>query len=219
MDFPSVYAATHSVEVISAEDHFGFVKRVEHVRVLDTDEPQVIECYYSKNGLYVGQHVDILLHYGITEQFESVVPESTIASIGFNPTEQKWYGWSHRMIHGFGIGSEVNIGDCAFVPSTKEEFEASLRRFWEDGVQRECGRGGEDSCVTEFTAFEHDEINLATNELGVSYTMETTFSSGRFPIVNSDFAPYPNPWGRGAHTATTLEEAKGMAIAFALSVA
>lgn len=26
------------------------------------------------------------------------------ASIGFSEKEQKWYGWSHRAIQGFGIG-------------------------------------------------------------------------------------------------------------------
>lgn len=26
--------------------------------------------------------------------------------------EQKWYGWSHRAIYGFGIGDIVEEGDC-----------------------------------------------------------------------------------------------------------
>lgn len=28
-------------------------------------------------------------------------------SLGFSEKEQKWYGWSHRAIHGFGIGDEM----------------------------------------------------------------------------------------------------------------
>lgn len=35
-----------------------------------------------------------------------------VCSIGFCEKEQKWYGWSHRAIYGFGIGSEVEEGDC-----------------------------------------------------------------------------------------------------------
>lgn len=35
-------------------------------------------------------------------------------SIGFSEKEQKWYGWSHRAIYGFGIGSKVKKGDCGY---------------------------------------------------------------------------------------------------------
>ena len=34
-------------------------------------------------------------------------------SIGFCEQEQKWYGWSHRAIYGFGVGDVVKEGDCA----------------------------------------------------------------------------------------------------------
>ncbi len=30
-----------------------------------------------------------------------------VCSIGFNENEQKWYGWSHRAICGFGIGDRI----------------------------------------------------------------------------------------------------------------
>jgi hypothetical protein len=29
------------------------------------------------------------------------------ASIAFSEKEQKWYGWSHRTIYGFGVGHHV----------------------------------------------------------------------------------------------------------------
>ena len=35
-------------------------------------------------------------------------------SIGFSEKEQKWYGWSHRAIYGFGIGSKIKKGDCGY---------------------------------------------------------------------------------------------------------
>ena len=34
--------------------------------------------------------------------------------VGFSEDEQKYYGWSHRAIYGFGIGSKVKRGDCAY---------------------------------------------------------------------------------------------------------
>ena len=39
-------------------------------------------------------------------------------SIGFSEKEQKWYGWSHRAIYGFGIGSKVKKGDCGYKGKT-----------------------------------------------------------------------------------------------------
>ena len=35
-------------------------------------------------------------------------------SIGFSEKEQKWYGWSHRAIYGFGVGSKIKKGDCGY---------------------------------------------------------------------------------------------------------
>jgi len=222
MDFPSVFTNADSVEILKAEPYFGFIQRVELVRMNGDEEPTEVTCYYTEQGLYVGSLCAMLIHYGVTEQFSPVVPNSNVASIGFNPIEQKWYGWSHRMIQGFGIGSEVGPRSCAFVPSSKEEFEAQLRGFWDDGVTRPCGNKEtatlHDLSVTRFTKFEHDVVNPITDELGAQFAYETTFASGRPPLQFEDFAPYPNPWGRGAHTATTLEEAKEMAIAFALDV-
>ena len=31
--------------------------------------------------------------------------------IGFSEKEQKWYGWSHRAIHGFKVGDKCKDGD------------------------------------------------------------------------------------------------------------
>ena len=47
------------------------------------------------------------------DQFEFSKPSNTVCSIGFSQRDQKWYGWSHRAICGFGIGSVVKKGDCA----------------------------------------------------------------------------------------------------------
>ena len=44
------------------------------------------------------------------------------ASIGFSPSEQKWYGWSHRAIYGFGVGDEVKEGDLTNTSGYVEEY-------------------------------------------------------------------------------------------------
>ncbi len=49
-----------------------------------------------------------LLKWGITEQWQNTTNNKDhTTNIGFNPVEQKWYGWSHRAIVGFGIGDKL----------------------------------------------------------------------------------------------------------------
>lgn len=38
-------------------------------------------------------------------------PGGEIRSVAFSPKTQKWYGWSHRAIFGFGVGHVVRKGD------------------------------------------------------------------------------------------------------------
>ncbi|MGI9491384.1 MAG: hypothetical protein ACR2QF_03055 [Geminicoccaceae bacterium] len=46
-------------------------------------------------------------------------------SIGFNEAEQKWYGWSHRAIYGFGVGSVVDSADhCCATSGWTDEYVA-----------------------------------------------------------------------------------------------
>lgn len=64
----------------------------------------------ESNALREVSREDLRREFGI-EQFEYPHPDSTIKHIGFSPRDQKWYGWSHRAIFGFGIGDEVKKGD------------------------------------------------------------------------------------------------------------
>ena len=47
---------------------------------------------------------------GIRPQLRTA--ESTVCSIGYCERERKWYGWSHRAIFGFRVGSVVKKGHC-----------------------------------------------------------------------------------------------------------
>ena len=53
------------------------------------------------------------------------VGTGAICSIGFCDKEQKWYGWSHRAIYGFGIGDEVKEGDCAASSGWTDDYLAA----------------------------------------------------------------------------------------------
>ncbi len=77
-----------------------------------------------------------LLHYfcehGI-DKFYKIHSSDDTASIGFSDSEQKWYGWSHRAIYGFGIGEKIKKGNCAYVdhPYTCKTLE-QCRKAAED---------------------------------------------------------------------------------------
>jgi hypothetical protein len=45
-----------------------------------------------------------------------------VASIGFSTFENKWYGWSHRAMYGFGIGDEVHEGDLTNMSGYTDEY-------------------------------------------------------------------------------------------------
>lgn len=57
-------------------------------------------------NLYESNHNDFLTKHDI---------KPINSCVGFSEKEQKWYGWSHRAIHGFKIGDkckgDLGLGD------------------------------------------------------------------------------------------------------------
>lgn len=47
------------------------------------------------------------------QQKHGITPDDS-GCIGYSDKEKKWYGWSHRAIHGFGIGDEINKRTCGY---------------------------------------------------------------------------------------------------------
>ncbi len=172
---------------------------------IPNDEGKV---YYSKvDGSYltrVGlkEELKFLMDKGITDQIQNYDNvKGNSANIGFNPEEQKWYGWSHRAIFGFGVGSRCKKGDCHYVPSNKEEFIEGFKS----------------------SSPSHKSKTIIT-DTGVNY--ESTFlgypddkSQDKFiGAVSTQTYPFPTTWGNGEWTAKTLEDAKQMAIDFAKDI-
>jgi len=126
-------------------------------------------------------------------------------SIGFCERENKWYGWSHRAIYGFTIGSEVKKGHCAYTPTGPQDMLDDMIRFWvEDGTILKQAIGVPDP---------HSQ----RGGLGVLLEYESKAKSGK-GCTHINWEPYLDPWGKGEWTAKTMEDAKEMAIAFAKSV-
>ncbi len=81
---------------------------------------------YTPGGQYLGdkQMAHFLCAKKGIDTFEKRTSTSTICSIGFNSEEQRWYGWSHRAIGGYGIGDVVGEDDGAMQSGWTEEHLA-----------------------------------------------------------------------------------------------
>lgn len=174
------------------------------------------EIYYSKiDGSYLTRvgmedRIEFLISNGITEQIQGSYKGSKVSSIGFNPVEQKWYGWSHRAIFGFGIGSKVAKGSAGFIPSSKEEFKEDMLAFWGDTDLK-------GSYKKNASAIEYVQNDVPGVLVQYTYTQDVPNRSisGTTTLT---FCKYPEVFGRGEWVAETLDDAKQMAIDFARSV-
>lgn len=174
--------------------------------------------YYSKtDGSYltrVGMENDLnyLLKLGITEQIQSASGNpGTSSAIGFNPTEQKWYGWSHRAVYGFGIGSECKKGHCSYEPDNKENFKEDCLRFWGDLDM--------DGDTHKINPSAREKTRDGKLGVYVEYTYDNKLPNKKMRgQISGMFSEYPEKWGKGEWNAETIEQAKEMAIDFARGV-
>src|SRR5690606_8505321 len=116
--------------------------------------------------------------------------EPRTACIGFNPKEQKWYGWSHRAVYGFGIGSECKQGHSGYEPSNKEDYIQDCLRFWGD-----LDMDG-DTHKTNPTARE----GYQDGKFGVwvEYTYDDKVPNENMRgQISGVFSEYPEKWGKG----------------------
>lgn len=174
---------------------------------------------YAPDGGYIGDEAFAkgMAARGIAPELAH--PTNKVCSIGFCEREQKWYGWSHRAIYGFGIGSKVSKGDCAYVGATPEDLIEDRVNFFGDF-------GEEKAKLTR------DECQILPDRSGIRILHAPLI----IPMVNSiEDAIDPDgktqmvdlhkdavsiiKCGRGEWTAETLEDAKQMAIDFADDVA
>lgn len=92
----------------------------------------MLAAHSKIDGGYVGdpETALMLLRKGIAPQLAK--PSNNTCSIGFCERQKKWYGWSHRAMYGFGIGSKVEKGSCGYVPETPEELIDDYKAFFSD---------------------------------------------------------------------------------------
>ncbi len=157
---------------------------------------------YTPSGDYIG---DSKWAYRLCKKWgikpEKISSTSSVCSIGFCEKEQKWYGWSHRAMYGFGIGSKVKRGDCAFTPGSAMELYASLSKDEQERI----------------VAMDGDKITL-THTTYKAVPLDPNNPEGELIPGDPREEEYCIEVGRGEWEAKTLEDAKQMAIDFARSV-
>ncbi|KKK62132.1 hypothetical protein LCGC14_3007390 [marine sediment metagenome] len=104
---------------------WGYVVRTERLSGEDAagGPPFEMRSAFTLEGGYLGNPKDarfLCAKRGIRP--EKAHPSHNVCSIGFCQKEQKWYGWSHRAIFGFGIGDVVKEGDCCAESGWTEEY-------------------------------------------------------------------------------------------------
>lgn len=187
-------------------------------RIERSERPGIdADVYVSKiDGSYlthVGLEDDLkfFLKKGITQQIQSSFKGKETSNIGFNPTEEKWYGWSHRAIYGFGVGSTCKKGDCGYRASNKEDYRLECLNFW----------GDSEYSVNDAKAIfgQGEDKGELLDGVIITYTYNDKVPNKKLRgTLYEHFSPFPEEFGKGEWIATTLEEAKQMAIDFAESV-
>lgn len=176
-------------------DVTGFTKRKKLVAFGDEDDPSravELTSYYNNMGQYIGdEKTAMFLHEkGIYPELAS--DDHKVCSVGFCEKENKWYGWSHRAMYGFGEGDVTKPGDCSYKPATIEGFAEWL-------VQ---------DAMRSTTQKIDVRIDRENNRVHLTQDQGNVGSSECF-----EFKPGPGEW-----TAGNLADARNMACDFAESV-
>lgn len=175
----------------------------------DIRKPVTIVSGKNADGVYIGDEKMtrlIVEDFGINPQ--PISQSNQVCSIGFSEKHNKWFGWSHRAISGFTIGSTVSIGDCAYRAPDKQSFGKQMTDFF-------CG----EEYYEDADFYEHtDKITGKSGVMIVAKYNQSVPNTKLQGTVYQNFWPYPNEFGKGEWTAQSMEDAKQMAIDFANGV-
>ena len=99
-------------EVLFQRKYPGYIYRRELVDDSDfggDGNLEMVNCYSADTGDWISdaKTARYLCKKRGLRQVQKANPKHCVASIGFNEPEQKWYGWSHRAICGFGVGDKI----------------------------------------------------------------------------------------------------------------
>ena len=176
-----------------------YLRKVAYIGESGVRGDDVPEAYLSKFDdsyiTFVGLEDDVkfLADREITEELTH--------GVGFSPKDNKWYGWSHRAIYGFEIGSTCKIGDCHYKGSNLKEQEKDAIRFWSENNHIDTHSAG----IVEQDGEKYFDIKWR-------YSLQIPNEKLRGEI--SGCLHHIKELGRGEWTAKTMDDAKQMAVDF-----
>lgn len=230
---------TKSIKSIRNYKHYRVVKYIIDGSEYNGPDVEIASAFSLPNLEYMGEpkFAYRLVKRGIT-QFQPIdsksspkftIPEKAVhvltdklmqeysfsptCCIGFNEREQKWYGWSHHAIYGFGIGSITKKGDYAYIPTNPQDMLDDMINFWINPEDEFCYK-------TEVVKSEIGipDPNGERDGLGCYLECSTVRKNDNSIFTGKYWQPYFDPWGRGEWEAKSLDDAKQMAKDFAEGV-
>jgi len=207
------------VTVISETKKPGYVIRKELIEYEGCDAVE-IDSAYTLGGARIG---DVGMARVLCEERkiipELVTPDSTICTIGWCNHQQQWYGWSHRAVCGFSVGSEVKRGDCGYVSDTPEGLIEDRYIFFGD-ISKEVAEEKRRECQI---LPDRSGIRILHSPTMIPIVtvdgLDSALDGGDVGEVR-DITPgfSIRKCGRGEWIAESLEDARQMAIDYAAGV-
>ena len=169
--------------------------------IVNSDIPGDEDCkiYVTKyDGGYITR---VGVEDNIKHLADREITDCLTHGVGYSPKDKKWYGWSHRAIYGFEIGSACKKGDAHYNGSTLEEQEEAAIEFWENEYHLNTHCAG----IVKQDEERYFDIKWECGDNTPNEELRNTIS-GCLHYIKSI--------GRGEWTAETVEDARQMAIDF-----
>lgn len=146
-----------------------------------------------------------ITHLGLEDTIKFLadreITEQLTHGVGFSPKENKWYGWSHRAIDGFTIGSICRKGDRHYIGESEEAQKQDAIAFWQDEYHINVRCIG----IVQEGKDRFFDIKWAYTDTVPNKKLWSTIGGVQHFIT---------PLGKGEWTAKTMEDTKQMAIDF-----
>ena len=172
-----------------------YLKQVAHIGTMDICDEET-KVYFSNFDDSYMTHVG--MEKNVTFLAKREITEQLTHGVGFSPKDGKWYGWSHRAVFGFKIGSTCEKGDCHYRAANIEDEMAAAILFW---------------CGENHINVKGKIIGSQTIEVSWTYDDKTPNKALRGSISSVNWH-FNKKFGRGEWTAKTMEDAKEMAVDF-----
>ena len=176
-----------------------YLNKVAYIGKSDIKGDEDAEVYYSKfDDSFITR---VGLEDGVKYLASREITDSLTHGVGYSPKTKEWFGWSHRAIYGFSIGSTCKKGDCHYIGATLEDQEQEAITFWAE------------------------DYHLNTNSLGIvqhagqdcfhiKWEYSDTIPNEKLRGTSVSQLHHVKPLGKGEWVAKTMEDAKQMAIDF-----